>query len=441
MKEKLTKYKDYKDSGVYWLRKIPSHWKVLKVKHVYYRSKINAEQNNPVILSLARDSIKERDIFNNNGQIAESYYNYNVVKVGDLIINPMDLYSGANCNVSYIEGVISPAYVNLRPLKQSNTRFHDYYFKVQYWIMAMFAHGKGVSFDNRWTLNNQTLMQYPIVVPPLEEQNKIAAYLDKKTSQIDSLIADKQNMIALLKEQRSAIISETATKGLDNNVEYKDSGIEYIGKIPSHWQVKKLKYIFSMNTGLSISKSELKEEGIACIGYGLIHSKYTFELDLRIHVLSFASEKYITSNASALAKEGDFIFCDTSEDIEGSGNMLYISNLDNKQLLAGSHTILLKSKISINARYMAYLFKSNQWKTQIQSKVAGVKVYSITQKILKEVSLLIPSKKEQKQIVEYLDKQTKKIDTLVADIESNIEKLKEYRKSIISEMVTGQWKV
>lgn len=180
--------REMKKSGVAWLGSIPSHWRIQRVKHAFYRKNEKAEQENPVVLSLARSGVHVRDISNNEGQVAESYYNYNPVEVDDLLINPMDLYSGANCSISKVCGVISPAYVNLRYKDGVNPQFYDYYFKVQYWMMAFFAHGKGVSFENRWTLNAETLMNYPIVVLPYEEQCLRASYLEQKCSKIDAVI-------------------------------------------------------------------------------------------------------------------------------------------------------------------------------------------------------------------------------------------------------------
>jgi len=173
-------YRKMKDSGIKWIGIIPQNWKVGKVKQALFRQNDKAMQENPVILSLARSGIKIRDISNNEGQLADSYYNYNPVKKGDLLLNPMDLYSGANCNVSKVDGVISPAYVNLRAKNGYIPQYYDYYFKTQYWGMALFAHGKGISFDNRWTLNNETLMNYYIPIPYQQEQQKIADYLDIK---------------------------------------------------------------------------------------------------------------------------------------------------------------------------------------------------------------------------------------------------------------------
>ena len=167
---------EMKNSGVEWIGEIPDEWEVSKVKHSFIRKNEKAMQENPTILSLARSGVKERDISNNEGQLAESYYNYNPVEIDDLLINPMDLYSGANCSISKVKGVISPAYINLKAKKGISPVFYDYYFKVQYWLMAFFAHGNGVSFENRWTLNNETLQNYPIVAPSFEPQQRITSY-------------------------------------------------------------------------------------------------------------------------------------------------------------------------------------------------------------------------------------------------------------------------
>lgn len=143
--------REMKDSGIEWIGEIPVDWSMKRVKHIFTRKNEKAMQENPTILSLARDGVKVRDISNNEGQIAESYYNYNPVEEGDLLLNPMDLYSGANCSISKVRGVISPAYINLKANVGVNPAFYDYYFKVQYWLMAFFSYGKGVSYDNRWT--------------------------------------------------------------------------------------------------------------------------------------------------------------------------------------------------------------------------------------------------------------------------------------------------
>lgn len=211
--------REMKDSGIPWMGDIPVDWKVERVKHGFVRKKEEAHQKNPIVLSLARTGVKERDISNNEGQIAESYYNYNPVDVDDLLINPMDLYSGANCSISKIKGVISSAYVNLRYRGGYNPNYYDYYFKVQYWMMAFFAHGKGVSYENRWTLNAETLMNYPIIVPSYNEQSRIVDYLNSKCSKIDSIIEKQQEIIEkLLLKSGDFLLTRSNTRDLVGQV-------------------------------------------------------------------------------------------------------------------------------------------------------------------------------------------------------------------------------
>jgi len=230
-----------KDSGVEWIGLIPEEWNIKKVKHCFVRKNEKAEQEEPIILSLARSGVKVRDISSGEGQIAESYYNYNPVSVGDLLLNPMDLYSGANCSVSKVEGVISPAYMNLGAKDDNDSSYYDYYFKTQYWGMTLFAHGKGVSYDNRWTLNAETLFNYYLPVPSVYEQKKIADFLDEKVGKIDAFILRTKQSINEYKKYKKAVITEAVTRGIDDAILTKDSGIEWIGKIPKHWTLRKVK--------------------------------------------------------------------------------------------------------------------------------------------------------------------------------------------------------
>lgn len=203
--------KEIKYSGFEYIGDIPKYWRIAKVKTAFERKNKKAEQEDPIILSLARSGVRVRDISNNEGQLAESYYNYNPVEPGDLLLNPMDLVSGANCSISNVSGVISPAYINLKAKDGFNPRYYDYYFKIQYWSMSFFAHGRGVSFDNRWTLSVSDLFNYPIIVPPKEEQDEIAAYLDQKCGVIESIIEKKNAFIQNMNDYKKSIIYEYVT--------------------------------------------------------------------------------------------------------------------------------------------------------------------------------------------------------------------------------------
>jgi type I restriction enzyme S subunit len=215
---------------------------------------------------------------------------------------------------------------------------------------------------------------------------------------------------------------------------YKDSGVEWLGEIPQHWEVKRFRNNFKLGKGLTITKENLSDEGIFCVNYGEIHSKYGFEVNSSIHKLRCVSEEYLVSSPNSLIYEGDFIFADTSEDIDGSGNFTCVWG-DNK-VFAGYHTIIARPKNELNSRFLSYLFDSLMFRRQIQRGVNGVKVYSITQTILKRLLIWLPSDIEQTAIANFLDQKTALIEQAIAIKEKQIELLKERRQILIHQAVT-----
>ena len=428
-----------KQSGVEWIGEIPEDWEVRKVKHSFIRKNEKAMQENPTVLSLARSGVKERDISNNEGQLAESYYNYNPVDIDDLLINPMDLYSGANCSISKVKGVISPAYINLRAKKNVSPVFYDYYFKVQYWMMAFFAHGNGVSFENRWTLNNETLQNYPIVAPSFETQQRIASYLDKKCSKIEETIQNQQQVIEKLKAHKQSLITEAVTgkvkikngKICGEYESYKDSGVEWIGEIPREWEVKKLKYIAdTFLKGSGITKEEIVINGdIPCVRYGELYTKYDYhftECQTRTNLGIIETPKYFS--------HGDVLFTCTGELVEEIGKS--IAYLGNEKCLAGGDIIVLKH--SQDPMFMGFSLDSKYVQGQKSFGKTKLKVVHISSGEIARLLIVLPPKEEQKEIADYLDKKCTAIDTAIEQKQELIVKLTEYKKSLIYECVTGK---
>lgn len=217
--------------------------------------------------------------------------------------------------------------------------------------------------------------------------------------------------------------------------EMKDSGIEDVGLLPLSWTVVPFWKYFSFSRGLQITKANLVDDGVPCISYGGIHSRYTRFVNPMSDELPFVPLDYLESNKKCLLNKGDFVFADTSEDIEGSGNFSCVR--EQALLFAGYHTIVCRlNHVGINSNFLAYLFDSYPFRKQIQKKVNGIKVFSITQAILKSTKFWLPSLEEQSRIANFLDTQCSEIDSLTADIEKQIETLQEYKKSVITEAVT-----
>lgn len=216
--------------------------------------------------------------------------------------------------------------------------------------------------------------------------------------------------------------------------EYKDSGVKWLGEIPSHWKVEPFGRHFSFRKGLPITKANLIDSGEAVISYGQIHAKENLGTTMSESLVRYVSRDYLKSHPQCLLTKDDFVFADTSEDIGGSGNFVY--NDFPANVFAGYHTIVAKQSGLYNPSYYAYLFKSECWRNHIRSLVNGVKVYSIGRKQLKSNFLLFPSCKEQDAIVRYLDAATSKIDKAIAMQQKMIDLLNERKQIIIQNTVT-----
>ena len=223
----------------------------------------------------------------------------------------------------------------------------------------------------------------------------------------------------------------------------KPSGVAWIGDIPDGWEVRRLKSIFEYRKGLSITKADLTQTGIPVISYGQIHSKENTGTHLQDSLLRFVPLKYLESDGNCLLKEDDFVFADTSEDLEGLGNCVYVDRQD--KIFAGYHTIIFRPyghyRGEVKFRYLAYLFKTDVWRSQFRAKAFGIKVYSLSQRLLNDCCLILPPLPVQRAIAAYLDEKCAAIDKMVAEKEALIADLEAYKKSLIYEIVTGKREV
>ena len=221
----------------------------------------------------------------------------------------------------------------------------------------------------------------------------------------------------------------------------KDSGIEWIGEIPKEWEIRNIKYLFSFGKGLNITKENLKEQGVAVISYGQIHSKLNPFYKLSDDLIRFVDESYLKTGNLSLVNQGDFIFADTSEDVQGCGNFIYVDG--QQTMFAGYHTIILRSLAPKDNKFFAFLFMSDCWRKQIRECVNGVKLFSISQKLIKKTSILIPPEDEKVRIVNYLEEHCATIDNVLEKIRASIEEYKKLKQAIITQAVTngisGNW--
>lgn len=431
-------YDIYKDSGVVWIGEIPSRWKVGLVGRYFDEIKnpnTNQEETNTLQFKMGNIISKKDGDSKYNPETIEAY---NIVEPGTIMINGLNLsFDLISQRVAQVheKGVITSTYLALKPKEGMRSDYAKYLLKAYDNNKALHAIGRGL----RATLSYGTFRSEPVLVPSDNEQQSIAIFLDQKCNEIDSLISLQEEIISELQAYKQAVITEAVTKGLDPNAKMKDSGVEWIGEIPEGWDVKPFKYIFKTGKGLSFTKADLVNEGVPVISYGQVHSKQNKGTQIVDCLIRFVPVEMTLNSSLAKVHIGDFIFADTSEDLEGCGNCVYIDK--EIGLYAGYHSVIAHAQSKSSNLYLAYLFLTNCWRSQIRSRVSGIKVLSISQSIINKTTVILPPLFEQQAITSYLNKKCEAIDSLISLKQQKIAKLKDYKKSIIYEYVTGKKRV
>lgn len=435
----MERYNEYKDSGVQWLGEIPSHWDMQRWRFLLTENKVkNTDCKVKVQLQFKYGDIVRKANQDEDAGVLETISKYTVVAPDDIMINGLNLnYDFISQRVAQVRenGVITSAYVSLRPTSLACSRYYTYFLKSMDFKKMFHGMGTGI----RLTLSYNELKNQFIPFPSIAEQQAIADYLDTATAKIDEAIAQQQKMIDLLNERKQIIINNAVTKGLNPDAPMKDSGVDWIGEIPEHWEINKFRNLFKTRTGITFTKAQLEEEGEPVISYGQIHSKENWGASVNPVLIRHIPASLTKGKESALAFKGDFLFADTSEDFEGCGNCVCIDTPE--PIYAGYHTILAKRDNDEHEQYLAYLFASSNWRGQLRSMVNGVKVYSVTQSLLRAIIVLLPPKSEQIEIAEYITKRVVLIDAAIKRHTDRIKLLQERKQIIINDVVTGKVKV
>lgn len=417
-------------------RSYPARWPLIRGKQLFQEIDERSKDGKEELLSVSHiTGITPRSQKNVTMFQAESLVGYKLCKIGDIAANTMWTWQGA-IGVSKYAGVVSPAYNVYRQKSDIfNPRYLDMLLRERRLVDVYHSLSTGIR-PSRLRLYPDVFLTIQLPVPPREEQDQIVRFLDWKVSSINKLISNYRHQIALLDEMKQRRIDEMAVKGMRKGSLVHNDDIRWDIDYPEHWQIQRIRESFSFRKGLSITKANLEETGIAVISYGQVHSKKNSGVGLNEELIRYVNESYLTTNQSCLVEKGDFIFADTSEDVTGCGNCAYIDWDDT--IFAGYHSIIAHPDGSTNNKYLAYLFKSPTWRYQIRKKVNGVKVYSITQKMLKDAFILIPPVNEQKEIVHYLDEVCAKIDAAILKMEEKVSDLQDLKIRLVADIVTGK---
>jgi type I restriction enzyme, S subunit len=416
----VRKYDRYKPSGVDWLGEIPEEWKVTRVKNIFQLIIDPAPKNNSFeLLSVYTDiGVKPRRELEERGNKASTTDGYWFVKKGDIVVNKLLAWMGA-IGVSNYDGVTSPAYDILRAKVQIEPNFYHYLFRNEACISELKRNSRGI-MEMRLRLYFDKFGDIIIPFPTYSNQFKIVKFLDEKTAKIDQAIVIKQKQIELLKERRQILIHKAVTRGLNPNVKLKDSGVDWIGEIPESWEVKRLKYVADL---ISLKKAS-KGNYLNYIGMENIES-WTGK---------YISTETETEGLANYFKKGDILF----------GKLRpYLAKvyLAQNEGICSTEFLVYRSKEIIHNWYLNLIMQSFEFIKLIDSSTYGSKMPRANSDFIGNQLIPIPSEKEQSEIKEYIEITKNKIETAISFKEQEIERLKEYKSSLINSAVTGKIRV
>ena len=434
----MRRYESYKDSGVEWLGKIPSYWDLTIGMNVFRENKRdNKGMKEKTVLSLSYGQIIIKPEEKLVGLVPESFETYQIVKPNDIIIRCTDLQNdqtSLRTGLAKDKGIITSAYLNLKVINNHSAKFLHYYLHTLDITKVLYKFGSGL----RQNLSFLDFKRLPIIDIPLSEQQKIAQFLNDKTAKIDQAVDLAEKQIVLLKEHKQILIQNAVTRGLNPDVPLKDSGVEWIGQVPEHWNVKKLKYMGYLYSGLTGKSAddfskEVKEGFREFVPFTTICNFSQIKENV------FQYVKVMNLENQNIVKKHDLLFLMSSETLEDiAKSSVYL--LDQESFLnsfcKGFRFIAKHSSIFIN-----YLINSNNYRAYFNLVGRGFTRINIKQEFVNSVYVLLPPFSEQQKIADYLDKQTTKIDQAIALKTAHIEKLKEYKSVLINNVVTGKVQV
>jgi type I restriction enzyme, S subunit len=429
-------YPAYMNSGVEWLGEIPAHWGTRRLKHLAALNPESLlEETDPAyemtyvdiggVDGLGRIVEREELFFASAPSRARR-----LVRDGDVIVSTVRTYLRAIAPISDAEPnmVVSTGFAVVRPAEDLTPDYAAYALRAPYFVERVVANSKGVSFP---AINESEMATYELAVPPESEQRAIAAFLDRETARIDAMAAKKERLIGLLQEKRTALITRTVTKGLDPNTSAKDSGIEWLGKIPRHWDVKRLWHLTPSNRRIMygiVLPGPNVDDGVPIVKGGDVSPER-----LRLDRLNRTTREIESGYVRSRLRGGDLVYA-----IRGSiGEVAMVpEDLEGANLTQDAARVAYTR--ATHGPWLLHALKSAVVFAQLEAGALGATIRGINIRDLKRASIPVPPCPEQQTIAAFLDREIAKIDALGAKVRDAIDRLKELRVALISAAVTGK---
>lgn len=423
--------REMKDSGIEWIGEVPNDWRIVRNKNAFVCNKelVGEKSELTQLLSLTTRGIKKKDINNAGGKLPESFDTYQFVKENDIVMCLFDLdCSAVFSGISPFDGMISPAYRVLSCKESMEPRYADYWFRYISDGRKFNHYAKNI----RYTLSYEEFSALPLLLPEKSEQRSIADYLDRKCSQIDAIIAWQQEVIEKLKAYKLSVITEEVTKGLNPDVPMKDSGVEWIGEIPEHWVLNKLKYLsLDIGDGIHATPTYDEDGNVYFVNGNNIGEEYlVFKEDTN----TISDTEYASYKLPLLT--GNTVFVTLNGATYGK-----ISFYHGEKILLGKSAGFITLKSTESREFIRYYLQSYTAKLIMDLSLLGSTIANLSLRTLRDFVIPYPPIEEQIQIVNHLNNRTSSIDAAVSKKEKIVDELIDYKKSLIYEVVTGKKEV
>ena len=419
-------YPEYKDSGIEFVGEIPKDWDTIRCTYLFEVKSIK-NTSGEINLSVYRDyGVIKRDSRDDNyNRVPEDTSNYKLVEPGDFVFNKMKCWQGS-LGLSEYRGIVSPAYTICKPKKHFHGKYFHYLLRSQPYIQEFKRLSYGIRVG-QWELRFEDFKDIVVPFPSVPEQTQIANFLDRKTQQIDELIRIKERRVELLQEQRTTLINKVVMKGLDPNVEMKPSEVEYIGDIPKHWTITRLKYVSNIPVtyGLNIEPDKYTTNGIRFIRITDIDKRG----GLRENGV-YLSESDVPQEQ--ILNRYDLLLCRS-----GTVGKSYL-HLEKEKYASAGYLVRFNFGDYRTSKFIYYVTQSHFYRNWLEQEIIIATIQNVNGKKYSNFQIPFPLPQERTQIVNFLDHKTAQIDELRSNEQQSIELLKEYRQTLISEVVTGK---
>ena len=419
----MKRYEEYKDTGIGWLPKLPSHWKLEQLRK-YIRLVSKKGYPEKQLLSVTRELgviIRDTESKEENHKfIPDDLSGYKYVREGQFVINKMKSWQGSY-GVSAYEGIVSPAYY-VCDLDFPNKDFFGWAIRSRNYVSFFAQYSKGIRVG-QWDLSPVALKSIPFFEPPLVEQEKIVRFLEENTSKIDALLEKKGEQIQLLNELKESEIANIITRGLNPDVKLKDSGIPWIGMIPEDWEVRRLSQVAYEHF---ISNKNIHHQNLLSLSYGRIIRK---DINTTEGLLPASFDTY------QVVERGNIVLRLT--DLQNDQKSLRVGLVREEGIVTSAYVCLGISNNSIAPEYLYNTLHSYDIKKLFYSMGGGLR-QNLNWQGLKKIDIPLPPPEEQNTIVAYIEDKCKIINSLITELEGEIEYLKEYKQKLIADCVTGQ---